>query len=249
MEFIQNNEWINAPQATPAGALPLRKVMCFLLTSMVFMLLYGFAKTPAAMDMALVSALEGKATVRMAGSTHALIPYSKLEANEQIHVPEGSVVQIVYFSSGTQETWRGSSKFQIGHHQSLLTSGRAPQTSRVSLLLARQLMGTPQQAGKRGRIGQVRLRSVSLIEQSKIESEYARLKAIQPAGIYLAELFKLNALNDLYEYELMEGFIDEIRRAYPVSRQISELSARFLGSIDNQMRIAALRDSPEKFLE
>lgn len=183
---------------------------------------------------AIVTVLQGRVTVEQGAPVPAAASaLMKLRTGDRVQLAADATVQLVYFSNGHQETWRGAARFEVGEAESRLGSGEAPQTKQLPMMLVRQLVKTPA-ADATGRVGAVRMRSIVPPDAAaKLETGYRELRAQAAADDRTPELYYLAGLFELKEYARIESLLDEWLRAAPGDANLVALKEHYGAAIRN----------------
>ena len=91
-----------------------------------------------------------------------------------------------------------------------------PETLSLPPLLARQLAKTPA-GGKHGKIGMVRMRSLSSDTLESLDRQYLEFRRAVPPDDVTPEVFLLNGLLEMKEYAKAQSAIEKLRPR--ISRQ------------------------------
>jgi len=163
--------------------------------------------TSAWADVGMVTQMSGEVSVAAAGATRAAVPFYKVSAGDKLTLGANARVQMVYFGNGRQEVWQGAGSVEVGSMES--KSALTPRVSQLPPLVVNQLAKTPA-AGRQGKAGMVRVRSLARPDAAHIEKQYQELKATVAADDLTPEVFLLTSLIEIREYarakELLAGF-------------------------------------------
>jgi len=199
------------------------------LLSLLLIALPAFAQQGA-----IITALQGDVSVvREESPARPAAAFQRLNEADRLELRANSLVQVVYFQSGRQESWRGPARLEVGERESKALSGGEPaQVRALPPMLVRQLVKTPT-ADASGRIGAVRMRSIVPPDAAKkLEQNYAELKAQAPAGDWNAELYLLAGLYELKEFGRMQALLAQWKEAAPDDPGLEALRQHFLRAIN-----------------
>ena len=182
--------------------------------------------TAHALDAGLVTSISGTVTLQeeASKSKFELRPFVKIREGDRLIFGKDSRIQIVYFRSGSQETWSGLGTIEIGLNQSEIVSGRPTvEQKKLSQMLVKQFAKTPE--GNEGtRTGMVRMRASppgGSIEAT--ERIYAELRAQTPENDWSPEMFLLASYNEIKDFERMSTFISKLRAQHGPHRELDSL--------------------------
>jgi len=186
-------------------------------------------------EVALVTALKGEVVIDNGIASNApLQAFTKLHDGDTLQLGDASRLQIVYFQSARQETWRGPGNIAIGAAESKTGTGISqPQTLQLSLQLAKQLSKTPT-IDSRGKIAALRTRSIAPsgnLEQAQRNYHEMRVKA--EANDRNPELYLLSAYFELKEYERVRDLLTQLDGNYPGDLEIKVLKSLYAKAINN----------------
>ncbi len=138
------------------------------------------------------------------------VPFMKLAEGDVLKLSAGSSVQVVYFENGRHETWSGDGEVQVavgGGSSAKLQ----PQIRSLPPVMVAQLEKTPA-SGKGGKAGMVVLRALPDIDAIlEVEENYTNFRAEAPAADTTPELYFLNGMLDLKQYDRVREFLQELR--------------------------------------
>jgi len=186
-------------------------------------------------EVALVTALKGEVGIdNGSGSNAPLQAFTKLHDGDSLQLGDASRLQIVYFQSARQETWRGPGNITIGAAESQAATGISqPQALQLSLQLAKQLAKTPT-IDSRGKIAALRTRSIApsaTLEQAQRNYQEMRVKAA--ANDRNPELYLLSAYFELKEYDRVRDLLTQLDGNYPGDLEIRVLKSLYVKAINN----------------
>lgn len=192
-------------------------------------------------DEGMVTLLQGQASLAGAlGSTGPVVPFMKLRQGDRIELAEGARLQILYATSGRQETWSGKAVIEVGSSESRAKSAAAE--PRVKQLPAAALLRLAQAPAVltdiRSRTGMVMVRSGGLLEKIReIETVYEQMRRDAPPEDVTPELYLVSGLYDLKLYRDMEEILADI-----IARQPDNAEARAI--MDNLRK--AMESAPSQ---
>ena len=181
------------------------------------------AAKPPPVDAGLAVAVTGEVTYKAKGRAEALTPFQKVRVGDKVTVPDGAMVQLVFFSSGRKETWNGPATVRIAEDAASLEKGDATaEVADVGDNVGKSLESLPvmlrraelDRAGAtlvRGRKHEeLALDDVEKKQVEEAEAIYAQMKADAPEGDILPAMFMVSvylryALNDQAEALLEEA--------------------------------------------
>ena len=158
---------------------------------------------------AIITALQGRVTFEQdAPVPRPAAAFARLHPGDKLQLAADGGVQIVYFQTGRQESWRGPVRLDVGEGESKAPAGAAgPQVRVLPAMLVRQLVKTPT-ADAAGRVGAVRMRSIVPPDAgAKLEENFEGLKRQTEAGDRTPELYLLAGLYELKEFDRIEALL------------------------------------------
>ncbi len=193
------------------------------------LILASWTNTAAALtvEAGLLTRLEGSIEVVSAqGDTRAAVPFMKLAEGDILRMPAGTSAQIVYFEGGRQETWPGGGEVRIA-----VGSGDGgalqPKVRKLPAVMVSQLEKTPD-GQRHGKAGMVVLRSLPDIDAIiAIEDNYATFRAEAAADDTTPELYFLNGMLELKQYDRVREFLDELRTREDQAPELTGIIAHF----------------------
>ena len=118
-----------------------------------------FAGQALAVDSAMITLLQGKVSLLNEAQVD-VSAFMKMRPGDKLQTSPDSVVQLVYFANGRQETWRGNALLEIGEEKTQYNKmAFPPEVKQLSNILIQQLKKTPS-SDSRGQVGMVRMRAV-----------------------------------------------------------------------------------------
>lgn len=183
---------------------------------------------------AIITALQGRVTVEAQG-TPAPAPaaaFAKLRTGDKLQLAADASVQLVYFSNGRQESWRGAARFDVGDAESAAAGGAKPaEVKTLPAMLVRQLVKTPT-ADASGRIGAVRMRSITPPDAvAKLEENYKGLREQLPASDRTPELYLMAGLFELKEYDRIEATLKRMAEGGANDADFASMRDHYLAAV------------------
>ncbi|MDB5805828.1 MAG: hypothetical protein JWN73_3150 [Betaproteobacteria bacterium] len=197
----------------------------------------GMSIAACAADVGLVNQLSGDVSYQAGSAAPAKASaFMKVREGDQLTVPDGGLVRIVYFDGGRQETWKGPASFKAGTRQAEAISGKAD-VSQVPGGASPKLAQTTEvlQIAKLGRAGGVTVRGVKKdlstlppaqqAEVAQAKKTYESWKVTAPADDITPEMYYYLVLQDYMLYEEMRGVVKSMQTKQPHSQAVAELAA------------------------
>jgi hypothetical protein len=197
----------------------------------------GLSFAAFAGDVGLINQLNGDVSYQADGATQSkATAFMKVREGDRITVADGSVVRIIYFDGGRQETWKGPASFKAGVRQAEALSGHAD-ISQVPGGASPKLAQTTDvlQIAKLGRAGGVTVRGVKKdittlppaqqAEVAQAKKTYESWKASAPADDITPEMYYYLVLQDYMLYEEMRTVVKTMQQKQPHSQDVAELVA------------------------
>jgi len=153
--------------------------------------------TGAWADVGMITQLSGEVFLATQKGKRPAVPFYKVSAGDKLVLIANSRMQMVYFSNGRQEVWRGMGEVEVGNLES--KSSLQPDVKQLPPLVVNQLAKTPA-AGQHGKTGMVRVRSLAKRDASHIEKQYRELKATAAADDTTPEVFFLSGLIEIRDF-------------------------------------------------
>ena len=166
---------------------------------------------------AIITALQGQVTFEQDTPVpRPAAAFARLRPGDKLQLAADGGLQIVYFQSARQESWRGPVRLEVGETESKAPSGAAaPVVRELPAMLVRQLVKTPS-ADAAGRVGAVRMRSIVPPDAAaKLEENFEGLKKQTTASDRTPELYLLAGLYELKEYDRIEALLGKWLEAAP----------------------------------
>lgn len=179
---------------------------------------FAIASAQGRTDVAMVTALQGKADLITPQGMQALQPFSRLKRGDQIAL-DSQALKVIFFESGRQEIWQGTGKIEILDTESRGLGLSHPDVKVLPGFMVRQIAKTPS-TGATSRNGNSRLRSIegggSL---ERIEESYRRMRKEADQGDLNPELFLLSALFEIREIARVEQVLADLRMSHPADQE------------------------------
>jgi hypothetical protein len=182
------------------------------------LLVFGWVQSGFALplDVGMLTQVDGKVDlIAQDRGTEPATAFLKVANGDKLILGEGARVQIAYFVTSRQEVWQGAGEVGIIQGRGCSATLK-PETRRLPPLLARQLAKTPA-GGKHGKIGMVRMRSLSSDTLESLDKQYQEFRRAVPPDDVTPEVFLLNGLLEIKEYAKALSVIEKLRAR--VSRQ------------------------------
>lgn len=180
-----------------------------------------------------VTQSQGEVTYQVgSGKAQALPAFSRLVSGTRITLGEGAKLQIVYLSSGRQETWTGKSTLEVGDAESrrIGTSASEPAIKVLQPYMVETLVKSREVMGSiHARQGMIRVRSLMTAAKVKeVEDRYAELRVQASEDDITPEIFLLTALDGLKAYQSMKKPLAEMLRRQPDNAEAKALHDHFM---------------------
>jgi hypothetical protein len=124
-------------------------MVCGLAMAMILAILPPAPAGAAAPDVGLVTNLSGEAVYWNNQENQIPAPaqaFLKIRQGDNFELKEGGSLQLLYFSGGRQETWKGPASVQVGDAESRAADGKtqsAPEIKILSSKVANRMKGAP----------------------------------------------------------------------------------------------------------
>jgi hypothetical protein len=194
-------------------------------------------------DVGLITQLTGDVTYWNEGYQKApekAQPFMKVRRGDHLKMASGGLVQLVYFQSGRQETWKGPGTFRVGDTGSqvegekgpqpevvILPAGASQEMRRIPVLLRRARLSRSGAMQVRGaKEGSRKAITPSKEERAEIamaKETYQTLRKQAKADDITPELNLLGVLADYEQYEEMEKVIKEASKIQPDNEVLKDL--------------------------
>lgn len=191
------------------------------------------AAVPAlAQQGAIITALQGQVTFEQDTPVpRPAAAFARLRPGDKLQLAADGAVQVVYFQSARQESWRGPVRIEVGEGESKAYAGASPTVRQLPAMLVRQLVKTPT-ADASGRVGAVRMRSIVPPDAAaKLEENYEGLRRQTDAGDRTPELYLLAGLYELKSYERIEGLLAKWMQASPGDAELVAMREHYTHAI------------------
>ena len=159
-----------------------------------------------------------------------LLSFIKIPENAEVYVEENSNLQIVYLSSGIQETWSGPITFTTGDKASLYEQSSPPDnTKTLPPFMLNVLLQSPEVISSiKTRQGMIRVRSLLTARKVKeAEENYLKMLEQVDESDITPEIYLITTLDNLRVYNRMTKPLEEMIRKQPNNLQAKELYEQF----------------------
>jgi hypothetical protein len=181
---------------------------------------------------ALVTQAQG--TVQMVqadGKMAPVVSFSKLKPGTRISIGVDGRFQLVYLSTGQQETWGSSSQIETGDTESKpIKTSNLPTIKQLPAAILKGLTQAPAAIADITSIhGMIRVRTA--IDGSKLETaekNYKMLRAQAAEDDVTPELYLLAALSELKQVDRMKQPLEQMLKRQPASAEIRAVHAAFV---------------------
>ncbi|MFN3884592.1 MAG: hypothetical protein ACK4Q4_07540 [Rhodocyclaceae bacterium] len=183
---------------------------------------------------ALITALEGKATLIKGMEKRPLAAFERLEANDLVVLEQGKIT-LVFFLTGRQETWQGTGRIELGPGEGKGDGLPAPEAKTLAPFLVRQIAKTPTLLAQ-GRAGATRLRAIATPEAiAKVEDTYKRLRKEAAADDLAPEMYRLSALFEMKAYDMLDVAVRELEVSRPSHSEAKLLANLYRKALKNAL--------------
>jgi hypothetical protein len=219
-------------------------LICFVTIAILLMKIPTGAKTLPP-DVGLVTQLSGDATYwneAYQKTPEKVQTFMRIRHGDHFKVVAGTVVQLVYFQNGRQETWKGPAAMMVGETQSrpegekglqaqpeviILPAGTSQGIRRIPALLRRAGLGRSGGIQVRG-TGEGAQKAIVPTKEEQAEialakENYQRLRKQTKPDDITPELSLLGILADYEQFEEMEKVIQEALKIQPNNEILKEL--------------------------
>lgn len=187
----------------------------------------------AAGEVALVTALQGTVSRVLAQGRQPVEAFVKLKQGDLLALESGARLQIVYFSSGRQETWGGGGRLEIGGDQGMPFGLGNPGVKVLPPAMVKQIAKTPT-LDSQGRAGMTRLRSLGAGESvASIENTYKRMRMEADRSDLAPELYLLSSMFELREFERVEQVLMDLQGSRPGNPEVKLLVGLYQKAMRN----------------
>ena len=159
-----------------------------------------------------------------------LLSFIKIPENAEVYLEENSNLQIVYLSSGIQETWSGPITFTTGDKASLYEQSSPPDnTKTLPPFMLNVLLQSPEVISSiKTRQGMIRVRSLLTARKVKeAEENYLQMLEQVDENDITPEIYLITTLDNLRVYNRMTKPLEEMIRKQPNNLQAKELYEQF----------------------
>ena len=159
-----------------------------------------------------------------------LLSFIKIPENAEVYLEENSNLQIVYLSSGIQETWSGPITFTTGDKASLYEQSSPPDnTKTLPPFMLNVLLQSPEVISSiKTRQGMIRVRSLLTARKVKeAEKNYLQMLEQVDENDITPEIYLITTLDNLRVYNRMTKPLEEMIRKQPNNLQAKELYEQF----------------------
>lgn len=154
----------------------------------------------ASAQVAMLTQVAGGVKVSGKEAARPAVSFLKVDDGDTLTLDADARVQMVYLATGRQEVWKGAGAVTVGAQEGRSASLK-PEVSTVPPIVLKQLAKVPA-AGERGKTGMVMLRSLDdLGDADQLDDQYKQLRAAAPPDDTTPEVFLLQSLLDLGEYD------------------------------------------------
>lgn len=177
----------------------------------------------AAVDVALVTALDGGVSRVVEKGSQPVQNFVKLKEGDVLSLDKDARLQLVYFDGGRQETWTGAGKLEVARAESKATGLAAPQVRQLPAIMVRQIARTPA-LDSHGRGGVTRLRAIATPEKiASVEKTYAKLKSEAAPDDLNPEFYRLSGFFEMRDLERVEAVLAELQQQRGADPQVKLL--------------------------
>lgn len=196
----------------------------------IFLISLPLFATEGAQD-SFITNLNGSAYYATENNDRAeLLSFIKIPENAEVYVEENSNLQIVYLSSGIQETWSGPITFTTGEKASLYEQSSPPDnTKTLPPFMLNVLLQSPEVISSiKTRQGMIRVRSLLTARKVKeAEENYLQMLEQVDENDITPEIYLITTLDNLRVYNRMTKPLEEMIRKQPNNLQAKELYEQF----------------------
>jgi hypothetical protein len=152
-------------------------------------------------DVAVVTLMSGPVRLRVDNQPEtALKVFSRIRMDDQIAVPAGSQLKIIYLENGRAELWNGAAQFRVGKSESNAQAGSPEVTN--STVAVRQVFARTQNIARTSGLGGTAVRGLRLpqheekITLAEIRETYLQMRKDLPDTDLTPEFFLMSATNE-----------------------------------------------------
>ena len=185
-------------------------------------------------EVGLVTALSGSVCLQEGkAASRNLQSFIKLRELDRLTLHGNTRLQIVFFDSGRQETWRGAGLLEVGSMTSQAIKGDLQvDVKTLPAMLVKQLAKTPTIDGI-AKSGMLRLRTLRPeLGMEMLEKNYADLRNNTDASDHAPDLYLLASYFELREFSKVEAALKTLTAAAPGDTELALLSALYVKSIE-----------------
>lgn len=209
-----------------------RSILLNGLTPIFLIAMATFAKAEGAIDVALITSLQGNVGLVTQQGQKPLQAFVKLKRGDMVTISDAKL-QIVYFQNGRQESWQG-----VGRIEVLATEGRGvglsnPGVKTLPEIMVKQIARTPA-VDSQGRAGAMRLRAIATPEAiAKLDDEYRKMRMEAVRGDLNPELYLLSGLFEMREFDRIEQVLQDLQLARPGDMEVGLVITLYQKAIKN----------------
>jgi hypothetical protein len=195
---------------------------------MIGVLLLGWAQAgfALALDVGMLTQMDGKVEIVTAiEGKHPATAFLKVALGDKLVLGGDARVQIVYFETSRQETWKGAGEVEIRNGEGR-SSSLQPETRKLPPLVARQLTKTPV-SGRHGKSGMVTIRSLSSDTVESLERQYTEFRGAAADGDTTPEIFLLTGLLEMKEFERARAVLEGLRARLSTTPALAVVISHF----------------------
>lgn len=152
-----------------------------------------------------------------------VVAFMKVRAGDKLRLPPDARVQLVYFQSGRQETWRGATQLEVGATDSRAANAASPPEIRqLPAPVLQQLTRAPNVVTDlKNRTGMVFVRALPMREKLReLDETYAAMRKDAATEDVTPELYLLSGLYELRLYQDMKPVLEEMRWRQPGNAEV-----------------------------
>lgn len=189
-------------------------------------------------DAGLVTRVAGKVTWKSDAHPAAsrVVPLGKLRDGEELSIPAGGSVTVVYFGDGREEWWRGPARARVGVGGGKALAGASPEVRQADELTTRALRRVPTlvRCAATDRVGAATLRghgaAPELIDEEQqalalAKADYEQRRASAPADDVAVDVAYLVLLRDFDQWHQMQAVLTAARARAPGNATLDALAA------------------------
>ncbi|MBS4097908.1 MAG: hypothetical protein KGZ83_13840 [Sulfuricella sp.] len=156
--------------------------------------------------------------------------FMKLRSGDKLTLANDARIQLVYFSGGRQETWRGAAQLEIGSTESRSAlPGAQPEVRQLPAIALQQLTRAPNVMNDlKNRTGMVMVRALPTREKLReLDDTYAALRKDAAAEDVTPELYLLSGLQELKLYQDMKEVLEQMRQRQPDNPEVQAIYRQY----------------------